>query len=70
MALDVFDRRDSFDQDTDSIVRVQANRLRKRLGEYYADEGAGHAIHITIPVGPVCANISTLSSADEISPSS
>ncbi len=51
VALDVFDRRDSFDQDTDSIVRVQANRLRKRLSEYYASEGAGHPIHITIPVG-------------------
>ena len=51
VALDVFDRQDSFDQDTDSIVRVQANRLRKRLGEYYASEGAGHAIHITVPVG-------------------
>jgi hypothetical protein len=34
VGLDVFDRRDSFDQDTDSIVRVQANRLRKRLSEY------------------------------------
>jgi len=51
VALDVFDRRDTFDQDTDSIVRVQANRLRKRLSEYYAAEGAGHAIQITIPVG-------------------
>lgn len=51
VGLDVFDRRDSFDQDTDSIVRVQANRLRKRLGEYYASEGAAHPIHITIPVG-------------------
>src|SRR4249920_1587087 len=45
VALDVFGRRDSFDQDTDSIVRVQANRLRKRLGEYYAKEGAAHALH-------------------------
>jgi len=51
VAIDVFDRQESFDQDTDSIVRVQANRLRKRLGEYYASEGAGHAIRITIPVG-------------------
>lgn len=51
VGLDVFDRRDSFDQDTDSIVRVQANRLRKRLSEYYASEGAAHPIHITIPVG-------------------
>jgi malectin (di-glucose binding ER protein) len=51
VALDVFDRRDTFDQDTDSIVRVQANRLRKRLSQYYAVEGAAHAVHITIPVG-------------------
>jgi Malectin domain len=51
VALDVFDRRDSFDQDTDSIVRVQANRLRKRLSQYYASEGAAHPLHITIPVG-------------------
>ena len=51
VGLDVFDRRDSFDQDTDSIVRVQANRLRKRLSEYYASEGTAHPVHITIPVG-------------------
>ena len=31
IAVDVFGRRDSFDQDVDSIVRVQANRLRKRM---------------------------------------
>jgi len=51
VALDVFSRRDSFDQDTDSIVRVQANRLRKRLAEYYSGEGASHGVRITIPVG-------------------
>jgi hypothetical protein len=51
VALDVFDRRDTFDQDTDSIVRVQANRLRKRLSEYYSSEGANHPLHITIPIG-------------------
>jgi Malectin domain len=51
VALDVFDRRETFDQDTDSIVRVQANRLRKRLSEYYSLEGAAHPLHITIPVG-------------------
>jgi hypothetical protein len=51
IALDVFGRSESFDQDTDSIVRVQANRLRKRLAEYYAAEGAPHALRIAIPVG-------------------
>lgn len=51
IALEVFGRRDTFDQDIDSIVRVQANRLRKRLAEYYTGAGADHALHITIPVG-------------------
>ena len=51
VAVDVFDRQDSFDQDTDSIVRVQANRLRKRLAEYYAADGTAHQLHIAIPVG-------------------
>jgi len=51
IALEVFGRRDTFDQDIDSIVRVQANRLRKRLAEYYSGAGADHLLHITIPVG-------------------
>ncbi len=51
VALDVFGRQDSFDQDSDSIVRVQANRLRKRLAEYYEREGREHRVRITIPVG-------------------
>jgi hypothetical protein len=51
VALGVFGRQESFDQDSDSIVRVQANRLRKRLAEYYAAEGSAHRIHITIPIG-------------------
>ena len=51
VALEVFHRGPSFDQDSDSIVRVEANRLRKRLAEYYASEGASHQLRITIPVG-------------------
>ena len=51
VGVEVFRRGDSFDQDSDSIVRVEANRLRKRLAEYYAGEGASHRLHIAIPVG-------------------
>src|SRR4051794_33352833 len=51
VALEVFNRGASFDQDSDSIVRVEANRLRKRLAEYYAGEGTSHPLQITIPVG-------------------
>ena len=55
IALDVFGRQQSFDQDSDSIVRVQANRLRKRLAEFYEGEGRLDRIRITIPVGQYVA---------------
>ena len=51
VGVEVFRRGASFDQDSDSIVRVEANRLRKRLAAYYAGEGASHRLHITIPLG-------------------
>ena len=51
VGVEVFKRGASFDQDSDSIVRVEANRLRKRLAAYYAGDGATHRLQITIPVG-------------------
>jgi len=51
IAVDVFGRSENFDQESSSIVRVQANRLRKHLANYYAGEGASHKIRISIPVG-------------------
>ena len=51
IAVDALGRDPSFDQEADSIVRVQANRLRKRLLEYYDGPGKKHRIHISIPVG-------------------
>jgi len=36
---DVFDRGEGYDPRTDSIVRVEARRLRKKLHAYYAGEG-------------------------------
>lgn len=51
VGVEVFRRGPSFDQDSDSIVRVEANRLRKRLAAYYAGEGASHRLQIAIPLG-------------------
>jgi len=51
VGVEVFHRGPSFDQDSDSIVRVEANRLRKRLAEYYAGDCASHRLHIAIPLG-------------------
>jgi hypothetical protein len=51
VGVDVFRRGASFDQESDSIVRVEANRLRKRLAAYYGGTSQFHRIKITIPVG-------------------
>ena len=51
VGVEVFHRGASFDQNSDSIVRVEANRLRKRLAAYYAGAGASHRLNITIPLG-------------------
>jgi Malectin domain len=51
IAVEALGRGPDFDQRGDSIVRVEAHRLRKRLREYYEGEGAGHAVQIEIPPG-------------------
>lgn len=51
IAIDVFGRGSEFDNKRDSIVRVEAHRLRKRLQQYYENEGADHEIQIIIPSG-------------------
>jgi Malectin domain len=51
IAVEAFSRPPEFDQKRDSIVRVEAHRLRRRLKEYYEDEGAGHEVQIEIPSG-------------------
>jgi hypothetical protein len=51
IAVEAFGRPPDFDQKRDSIVRVEAHRLRKRLREYYESAGAGHAVQIEIPSG-------------------
>ena len=51
IALEALGRSADFDPKKDSIVRVEAHRLRKRLAEYYVGPGAGHLVHIEIPNG-------------------
>ncbi len=51
IAVDVLERPASFDPAEDAIARVEVHRLRKKLREYYATEGAGHELRIAIPTG-------------------
>ena len=51
IGLEVFEREDSFDPTVDSIVRVEAGRLRSKLREYYADIGPNDPLVIELPKG-------------------
>ncbi len=51
IAVEALGRRSDFDSRSDSVVRVEAHRVRKRLRHYYAGEGASHRVHISIPHG-------------------
>jgi hypothetical protein len=51
IATDVFGRAKDFDSRTDSVVRVQAKRLREKLKEYYDKEGTSDTVLIDLPKG-------------------
>lgn len=47
----VFGRDDSFDPQTDPVVRLEARRLRHDLDGYYVSAGRGNPLRISIPKG-------------------
>ena len=52
IATEVFGRsKTTFISSRDSIARVEAHRLRKRLEEYYKTDGNDHEIQISLPLG-------------------
>ncbi len=73
IATEVFGRND-FDPQSDSSIRVQAGRLRVKLAEYYATEGANDSIVVKVPKGsyhllfetrPIASNQQPLPSREE-----
>lgn len=51
IATEVFGRADDFDPQLDSMVRVQAGRLRAKLAEYYSSNGADDGVVVELPKG-------------------
>jgi TolB-like protein/Flp pilus assembly protein TadD len=51
VATIVYGRPSSFDPKTDSIVRVEASRLRSKLREYYDSEGLHDLVVVELPKG-------------------
>src|ERR1051326_544983 len=52
IATEVFGRsKNVFDASKDAIARVETHRLRKRLTEFYENEGKDHLVQVTLPAG-------------------
>jgi hypothetical protein len=51
IAVQALHRFEHFDPQSDTIVRVTAHTLRKKLEQYYATDGANHLLQIRLPAG-------------------
>ena len=51
IAMEVFGRDETFDAQTDPVVRIEARRLRRDLDSYYVTAGSDDPIRIKIPKG-------------------
>ncbi len=58
IGVEVFDRPASFDPRTDSVVRVEARRLRAKLRDYYDAEGRDDPVGIELPKGTYAPSFS------------
>jgi TolB-like protein len=57
VALEVFDRPETFDPVVDPLVRIEAARLREKLREYYEIEGRSDRVRIDLPKGAYAPHI-------------
>ena len=60
LGVDVFDRSEDFDPKVDSVVRVQAGRLRQKLAKYYEGPGSADPVRIDLPRGGYSATLSVV----------
>ncbi len=60
IGYEVFDRKETYDPALDSIVRVGAHEVRKKLERYYKVEGRNEALLLEIPAGSYIPNFTRL----------
>ncbi|MGE3248569.1 MAG: hypothetical protein AB7F96_14105 [Beijerinckiaceae bacterium] len=65
IAVAVYGRDESFDAQSNSIVRVEATRLRRLLERYYSGEGAADPLRIEIPRGGYAPEFVVTRAAEE-----
>ena len=66
IGVEAFDRDERYDPRIDSIVRVEAGRLRAKLDEYYRGAGAGDAVAIRLEKGSYAPDF--VRRADRVAP--
>lgn len=64
IAIDVMRRDARFDPALDSIVRVEMGRLRSKLVEFYATEGAADDVRLSLPKGRYSPSIELRGAAE------
>ena len=59
IGISAFGRANDYDTGETSIVRVTANEVRKRIGQYYRDSRVAHPIELIElePQGSLCAGV-------------
>jgi hypothetical protein len=65
IGYEVFDRNETYDPALDSIVRVGAHEVRKKLERYYKSDGKNDEILLEIPVGSYIPIFTRLKQAPE-----
>ena len=55
LGRDVFNRGEDYDPRADAIVRVEAQRLRRKLREYYESHASADLVLIDLPAGSYVA---------------
>ena len=68
IATTVFGRDDRFDPQLDSIVRIEAGRLRRSLERYYLTSGRDDPVRIGVPKGSYVPTFEELRDASRPSP--
>lgn len=70
IAVAVFGRDETFDPQSDPVVRLEARRLRRDLDIYYGTAGAHDPVRITIPKGAYIPSFTWQEGTPALSPSS
>jgi hypothetical protein len=65
IGLEAFGKPPTYDPKHDSIVRLQAGRLRQKLAAYYQTEAAGDTIRVSMPKGAFKLNFEPVAAHDQ-----